>query len=195
MCLDYIYLGITHALQECILMASFVIKMSFIVIELALIIAFQVTEHTQYNENNMAATLEWGMYLFSLTFRLCINLLDNSHCLCLHWLHSLFDCRSAAISSEEAPRFKGISTTRNEHRLGLARLDSTLCRCWSSLIALVCWQPLKMYIYISMLLSPERKGIVPENTTMGPGAGDDSENSSYFDKEKLFQLSCLWQNN
>lgn len=138
MCLDYIYLGITHALQECILMASFVIKMSFIVIELALIIAFQVTEHTQYNENNMAATLEWGMYLFSLTFRLCINLLDNSHCLCLHWLHSLFDCRSAAISSEEAPRFKGISTTRNEHRLGLARLDSTLCRCWSSLIALVC---------------------------------------------------------
>ncbi|OJJ80453.1 Frag1/DRAM/Sfk1 family protein [Aspergillus glaucus CBS 516.65] len=59
MCLDYIYLGITHALQESMLITSFVIKMSFIVIELALIIAFQITEHTHYNKNNMAATLEW----------------------------------------------------------------------------------------------------------------------------------------
>lgn len=50
------------------LITSFVIKMSFIVVELALIIAFQITEHTHYNKNNMAATLEWGMYLFSWPF-------------------------------------------------------------------------------------------------------------------------------
>ena len=65
MCLDYMHIGIAHALQEFMLMTSFVIKISFIIIELSLIIAFRITEHTHYNENNMAATLEWGMYLFS----------------------------------------------------------------------------------------------------------------------------------
>jgi hypothetical protein len=63
MCLDYIYLGIAHALREPMLMTSLVIKISFIVIELTLIIVFRITEHTHYNHNNMAATLEWGMYL------------------------------------------------------------------------------------------------------------------------------------
>lgn len=60
MCLDYIYLGIAHALREPMLMTSFVIKSSFIVVELALIIVFRVTEHTHYRHNNTAATLEWG---------------------------------------------------------------------------------------------------------------------------------------
>lgn len=64
MCLDYIYIGIAHALQESMLITSFLIKISFIIIELSLIIAFRVTEHTHYNENNMAATLEWSMYLY-----------------------------------------------------------------------------------------------------------------------------------
>ncbi|KAJ5861132.1 uncharacterized protein N7529_008442 [Penicillium soppii] len=59
MCLDYIYLGIAHALREPMLMTSLVIKISFIVIELTLIIVFRITEHTHYNHNNMAATLEW----------------------------------------------------------------------------------------------------------------------------------------
>lgn len=65
MALDYIYLGIAHALREPMLLTSFGIKVSFIVIELTLIIVFRITEHTHYNENNMAATLEWGMYLDS----------------------------------------------------------------------------------------------------------------------------------
>lgn len=60
MCLDYIYLGIAHALREPMLMTSFVIKSSFIVVELALIIVFRITEHTHYRQNNTAATLEWG---------------------------------------------------------------------------------------------------------------------------------------
>lgn len=61
MSLDYVYLGIAHALREPMLMASFVIKVSFFVIELSLIIVFRITAHTSYNHNNMAATLEWGM--------------------------------------------------------------------------------------------------------------------------------------
>ncbi|CAG8182365.1 unnamed protein product [Penicillium salamii] len=59
MALDYIYLGIAHALREPMLLTSFAIKVSFIVIELTLIIVFRITEHTHYNQNNMAATLEW----------------------------------------------------------------------------------------------------------------------------------------
>lgn len=60
MCLDYMHMGIAHALREIMLLTSFMIKLSFIVIELSLIIAFRVTEHTHYNENNVAATLEWS---------------------------------------------------------------------------------------------------------------------------------------
>lgn len=66
MCLDYIYLGIAHALREPMLMTSFIIKSSFIVVELGLIIVFRVTEHTHYQHNNMAATLEWGKYIYGL---------------------------------------------------------------------------------------------------------------------------------
>lgn len=65
MALDYIYLGIAHALREPMLLTSFAIKVSFIVIELTLIIVFRITEHTHYNQNNMAATLEWGMFSHS----------------------------------------------------------------------------------------------------------------------------------
>lgn len=65
MCLDYIQIGIAHALQESMLMTSLVIKLSFIIVELSLIIAFRITEHTHYNENNMAATLEWSMHFNS----------------------------------------------------------------------------------------------------------------------------------
>ena len=124
MCLDYMHIGIAHALEEFMLMTSFVIKISFIIIELSLIIAFRITEHTHYNENNMAATLEWGMYPFFLTLhQLCTNILDDSHCLPLRWLHALFDRRPATVGPEEAPQSKWISTTWNEHESGLARLD------------------------------------------------------------------------
>lgn len=75
MSLDYIYLGIAHALREPMLMASFVIKVSFFVIELSLIIVFRITAHTNYNQNNMAATLEWGM---STAFDVRYSVLMNS---------------------------------------------------------------------------------------------------------------------
>jgi hypothetical protein len=70
MCLDYIYLGMAHALREPLLMTSFVIKSSFIVVELGLIIVFRITEHTHYQQNNMAATLEWGKYIYICSPRL-----------------------------------------------------------------------------------------------------------------------------
>ena len=123
MCLDYIYLGIAHALREPMLMTSFVIKLSFIVIELTLIIVFRITEHTHYNQNNMAATLEWGMYLFSWYVVCCTN--SGSYRLCLHRLYSLFDCRPITIFSKEPPQSKGVSTARNdyEYELALTRYD------------------------------------------------------------------------
>ncbi|KAJ5758127.1 Frag1/DRAM/Sfk1 [Penicillium nucicola] len=59
MCLDYVHLGISHALREPMIFTSFVIKLSFIIVELTLVIVFRVTEAIHYKENNMAATLEW----------------------------------------------------------------------------------------------------------------------------------------
>ncbi|KAJ5996143.1 hypothetical protein N7499_007542 [Penicillium canescens] len=59
MCLDYVHLGISHALREPMIFTSFVIKLSFIIVELSLVIVFRVTEAIHYNQNNMAATLEW----------------------------------------------------------------------------------------------------------------------------------------
>ncbi|KAJ5976986.1 hypothetical protein N7501_000328 [Penicillium viridicatum] len=85
MCLDYIYLGIAHALREPMLMTSFVIKSSFIVVELALIIVFRVTEHTHYQHNNTAATLEWVIafvftgYILSLIVDLMPSAQRNLH--------------------------------------------------------------------------------------------------------------------
>lgn len=80
MCLDYMHIGIAHALQEFMLMTSFVIKISFIIIELSLIIAFRITEHTHYNENNMAATLEWVIaFLFAgYMLSLIVDLLPSA---------------------------------------------------------------------------------------------------------------------
>lgn len=124
MCLDYIYLGIAHALREPMLMTSFAIKLSFIVIELTLIIVFRITEHTHYNQNNMAATLEWGMYFCSWYIACCANY-SASHRLCLHWLYSLFDRRPITILSKEPSQPQGLSTTRNdyEYELALTRFD------------------------------------------------------------------------
>lgn len=108
MCLDYIYLGIAHALREPMLMTSFVIKASFIVIELGLIIVFRITEHIHYKQNNMAATLEWGEYLWSSLLFCLANSLD-SYCIRVYWLHSFFDRRLDAVSSKEPPESKGVS--------------------------------------------------------------------------------------
>ncbi|CAI7626742.1 unnamed protein product [Penicillium palitans] len=85
MCLDYIYLGIAHALREPMLMTSFVIKSSFIVVELVLIIIFRITEHTHYQQNNTAATLEWVIafvftgYILSLIVDLMPSAQRNLH--------------------------------------------------------------------------------------------------------------------
>jgi hypothetical protein len=119
MCLDYIYLGIAHALREPMLMTSFAIKLSFIVIELTLIIVFRITEHTHYNQNNMAATLEWGMYFCSFYIACCAKY-SASHRLCLHRLYSLFDRRPITILSKEPSQPQGLSTTRNDYEYELA---------------------------------------------------------------------------
>lgn len=121
MCLDYMHMGIAHALREIMLLTSFMIKLSFIVIELSLIIAFRVTEHTHYNENNMAATLEWSMplnlsLLSSRSFR---SIVTNcySHRLSLHGIHSLLDSRPPTIRPTNDPRTTSIPPARNEHGL------------------------------------------------------------------------------
>jgi hypothetical protein len=104
MCLDYVHLGISHALREPMIFTSFVIKLSFIIVELSLVIVFRVTEAIHYKQNNMAATLEWGMS--SLLFMMVLFSFTNlhpSHRLRVHWLHSLLHRRSTSIDSKTAP--------------------------------------------------------------------------------------------
>lgn len=42
------------------LIASFMIKLSFIIVELAFILAFRITARTSYIHKDTAAVLEWG---------------------------------------------------------------------------------------------------------------------------------------
>lgn len=59
-CLEYLRLGIFYRGQHRILFASFWIKLSFIVIEVALAIGFGVC-HQHPDRRNASAVLEWGM--------------------------------------------------------------------------------------------------------------------------------------
>jgi hypothetical protein len=87
---------------------SFVIKLSFIIVELSLVIVFRVTEAIHYKENNMAATLEWGMCPLPLVALFSYANLYSSHRLRVHRLHSLFHRRSTSIDAKTAPCRKRI---------------------------------------------------------------------------------------
>lgn len=60
-CIDYFYLGKSNRVNKRMLMASFVIKLSFVIVELAFILAFRITAAQGTIEKNTAAILEWGM--------------------------------------------------------------------------------------------------------------------------------------
>ncbi|KAJ5574000.1 uncharacterized protein N7459_008427 [Penicillium hispanicum] len=58
-CVDYFYLTISHGLHQRMLIASFMIKLSFVIIELAFILAFRITARGSYIHKDTAAVLEW----------------------------------------------------------------------------------------------------------------------------------------
>lgn len=73
-CAEYLRLGIFYRSQHRILFASFVMKATFIVVEIALAIAFGVTGRHK-NQRNVSSVLEWGMSMSSPLFVYSIQLL------------------------------------------------------------------------------------------------------------------------
>lgn len=69
-CAEYLRLGIFYRSQHKVLMASFVIKLSFVIIELALAIAFGLCMRSSNKaRKNPAAIIEWGMFYSNHTSR------------------------------------------------------------------------------------------------------------------------------
>ena len=68
-CIDYFYHSVSNRLQQRKLMTSFVIKSSFVIIELAFILAFRITARTNDAQKNTAAILEWSMFTIIVTCR------------------------------------------------------------------------------------------------------------------------------
>lgn len=62
-CIDYFYLRLSHRVNKRLLMASFVIKFSFVIVELGFIVAFRVIAAGGNVQSDTAAVLEWGMCL------------------------------------------------------------------------------------------------------------------------------------
>jgi hypothetical protein len=62
-CIDYFYLTGSSKLQKQgqMFKTSFLIKLSFIITEIAFILAFRCTEQIPSIQQNTAAILEWGM--------------------------------------------------------------------------------------------------------------------------------------
>ncbi|KAJ5946505.1 hypothetical protein N7454_003344 [Penicillium verhagenii] len=58
-CIDYFYLGKSNRVNKRMLMASFMIKVSFVIVELAFILAFRITAGQGTIAKNTAAILEW----------------------------------------------------------------------------------------------------------------------------------------
>lgn len=63
-CIEYLRIGIFYRRQHRILLISFFIKLSFIIIEIGLAIAFGVLDESASTRKqaNAAAILEWGMF-------------------------------------------------------------------------------------------------------------------------------------
>ncbi|RHZ68840.1 hypothetical protein CDV55_105007 [Aspergillus turcosus] len=58
-CVEYLWLGIFYRSQHRILFASFLIKLAFVIIEVALAIAFGICTRRNSGKKNVAAVLEW----------------------------------------------------------------------------------------------------------------------------------------
>lgn len=87
-CAEYLRLGIFYRSQHIILIISFAIKSSFVVIEIALAIGFGVCQkRTAPEQRNASAVLEWGMLWLILN---CMLIADGySDCTCFYILHPL----------------------------------------------------------------------------------------------------------
>lgn len=59
-CLEYLWMGIFYRSEHRILFASFAIKSTFVVVEVALAIGFGVCGR-HVDQRNASAVLEWGM--------------------------------------------------------------------------------------------------------------------------------------
>ena len=64
-CLEYLWMGIFYRSEHRILFASFAIKSTFVVVEVALAIAFGVCGR-HVDQRNASAVLEWGMPPFCI---------------------------------------------------------------------------------------------------------------------------------
>ncbi|KAF4221169.1 hypothetical protein CNMCM5878_009966 [Aspergillus fumigatiaffinis] len=58
-CIEYLWLGVFYRSQHRILFASFLIKLAFVIIEVALAIAFGICTRRNSGKKNVAAILEW----------------------------------------------------------------------------------------------------------------------------------------
>ena len=88
-CIEYLWLGIFYRSAHRILFASFAIKSTFVVVEVALAIAFGVCGR-HVAQRNASAILEWGMSPSLIASLVLILHTDyDSHCLRFHGLHSL----------------------------------------------------------------------------------------------------------
>lgn len=74
-CIDYFYLMTLYGAERRILFASFFIKVSFIITELAFILPFRIMAGMHHAEKNAAAVLEWGMLPRSLYYIAHIRLI------------------------------------------------------------------------------------------------------------------------
>lgn len=61
-CIEYFRLGIFYRSLHRVLFISAWIKLAFIIIEVALLIAFGVEEHKGGSNTTFSAALEWGKY-------------------------------------------------------------------------------------------------------------------------------------
>ena len=71
-CLEYLRLGIFYRSQHRVLIAAFIIKLSFIIIEGALAIGFGVCAKALEGKRDTAAVLEWSkLFLYFETCQTC----------------------------------------------------------------------------------------------------------------------------
>jgi hypothetical protein len=69
-CVEYLRIGIFYRAQHRILLVSFTIKAFFVIIEIALAIAFGICGWREPHHRNAAAVLEWGTLAFASEFDL-----------------------------------------------------------------------------------------------------------------------------
>ncbi|KAH8693543.1 Frag1/DRAM/Sfk1 family-domain-containing protein [Talaromyces proteolyticus] len=74
LCLEYLRLGLSYRQQHVVLIVSFWIKISFVVVELALAIAFGVLDKSSHRQNS-AAVIEW-VIAFIFTFYVLSFIVD-----------------------------------------------------------------------------------------------------------------------